>query len=173
MLCTECGCIMKEVTKSYHARSLLAGTVELFGVKQWECNCQECTSVYIDFETAKRVEDCVLEKERALIDALPIGEFVTGIEAAEILGITKQGFSKNQRIRNGFIVSKRMDGRIFYYRPSVVAFAGPKKDGRINLTLKNEAMNNPKYQSPILAFAGEESYQYASPGVAEWSPYNV
>lgn len=173
MQCNECGCKMKEVTKSYRVESLLAGAVDLQAVKQWECNCEECTSVFIDFATAKHVEECVLELEQELIDALPIGKFVTGNEAAEILGITKQAFSKNQRIRNGFIISKQMDGRLFYYLPSVNAFAGPQKDGRINLVLQTESLSLPTYKSRILSFAGEDSYQYAGPGIAEWSPYNV
>jgi len=165
MICAECGCFMEEITVDFEAISLLAGAFRIPDIKQWQCHSVQCDCVVIDFEVAKYIEQCIDKKEADLINSLPIGDFVTGIEAAAILGITKQAFSKNRRIKNGFIISKKMEGRVFYYRPSVIVFSGPSRDGRILLINSMESTDSSSTYSTAensTAFsAGEDSYSYA------------
>ena len=76
--------------------------------------------------------DFVQNREQEAIDNLPFSEFIALNEAAEILGYTKQAFSKNPRIRRGMILSGTKGGRKYYVRKSVELFK-VKKSGKYRL----------------------------------------
>ena len=52
---------------------------------------------------------------------MPIGNFIATNEAASILGVTKQAFSKNPKIKRGLIYCKKMGARKFFLKKSVEA----------------------------------------------------
>jgi hypothetical protein len=66
------------------------------------------------------------------IHQLPIGLFISAGAAADVLGVTKQAFSKNSRIKRGFIYSCKAGDKKLFFRPSVEAFS-KSNDGRIRI----------------------------------------
>lgn len=84
--------------------------------------CESCGDILISSEESRKVIDHVKSREQRAIGRLPVSEFISLNEAAEILEITKQAFSKNQRIRNGFIYSVKIGDRTYYNRRSVEQF---------------------------------------------------
>lgn len=94
--------------------------------------CEECGRRLFPLETARRIEEkreLVLQEK---IQSFPIKDFVTGVEAARILGITRQALHKNRRIRRGFIFQTRFSNKAVFLRKSVELF---KKTGDGRFTL--------------------------------------
>jgi hypothetical protein len=100
--------------------------------------CLRCGQILLTPESNKKVIAYVKKQEQEAIDDLPIGGFISLNEAAEILGITKQAFSKNPNIKRGLIVSKKLGQYTFYLKESVRLF---KKKGNGKFLL-------PKYKEP-------------------------
>jgi len=119
------------------------------GVRQFKCS--KCSNVLIPLTEMDKITKYVKEKEQQAIDRLPIGDFVSLNEAAEILGVSKQAFNKNSRIKRGFIYSTIKDGRTFYYRKSVEEFKRTGKDGRISLMVSSSEIR----RAQILPFVSK------------------
>jgi hypothetical protein len=88
--------------------------------------CTTCGDLLLTTEQSDRVSKFIANEEQQLINKLPVGEFISLNEAAAILGITKQAFSKHLKIKNGLIFSATISNRKFYNRKSVELF---KRDG--------------------------------------------
>ena len=95
--------------------------------------CQKCGELLFPRDTVKKIESVEADITNKFISKLPIKEFVFATEAAMLLGITKQAFSKNPRIKNGFIYSVSLGNKKLYHLKSVLLFKG-KGDGRFNLS---------------------------------------
>lgn len=94
--------------------------------------CPQCKEHLYTLETSRKIDAARREREAWLIARLPIGEFISIREAVAILGITKQAFHKNHRIKRGYIYAKKMGGRWFYNKKSVELFRDTG-DGRFIL----------------------------------------
>jgi len=81
---------------------------------------------------AEKVTAFKKEKERELINKLPVGEFLSVNEVIDILQITKQAFSKNNKIKRGFIYYVEKGKKKLYHKKSVELFK-KKGDGRFLL----------------------------------------
>lgn len=130
MKCDNCGEETTMIVGNYPFFSNALGTISVPNVKFIKCGV--CGDTYLSLQEAEKVTDFVREREIEAISGIPIGEFVSQNEAANILGMSKQAFSKNSRINRGFIYSIRIDGRSFFYRKSVEQFNNTG-DGRIRL----------------------------------------
>lgn len=95
--------------------------------------CQSCKDKFLAPKEFDKAIDYIAEKEREAIYNLPIKDFVTASEAAKILGISKQAFSKNHRIRRGLIYSAKIGGKKYYHKKSVALFK-EKNNGKFLLT---------------------------------------
>ena len=84
--------------------------------------CKSCGETLINIEQSEKVISYVKKREQEAIEQLPIGNFISSNEAAKILGVTKQAFSKNPKIKNGLIYSVDINGRKLFDRRSVVLF---------------------------------------------------
>jgi len=102
---------------------------------------------------SQKVAKHVLEKQREAIASLSIGEFITSKEAAEILKVSKQAFSKNSKIKRGFIYSVKIGNRNLYHSRSVSLF-GERGDGRFPLLTSVEAGTAVDYRTPTGMTAG-------------------
>ncbi len=94
--------------------------------------CEGCGSILFPKEAVIKI---ILKEDEIynnLIRKLPVDEFIMPIEAANILGISKQAFHKNKRIKRGFIYFVVIDGRKLYSKKSVIMFR-EKNDGRFDL----------------------------------------
>ena len=98
--------------------------------------CRSCGDITLSYEEGLRANRLLQKKENAALESLPFKSFITHNEAADILEITKQAFSKNSRIKRGFIYSVKKGGRQFFLRRSVLLFKQNSKDGRVKLTPK-------------------------------------
>ncbi len=130
MKCDNCGKQAIEIVENYPFYSKALGTISVPNVKF--IKCELCGETYLSILEAEKVTNYVRMKEKEAISAIPIDEFVSQNKAATTLGMSKQAFSKNSRIKRGFIYSVQIDRRNFYYSKSVEQFKNTG-DGRIRL----------------------------------------
>ncbi len=133
MLCDLCNGTRSIIIGGLSFKSRPLGSIYVPSIRH--SKCRDCGDVSIDFEETKKINAYIEKKEAEAICSLPIGEFISSNEAAVILGKTKQAFSKDSRIKRGFIYYVVVDGRKLYFKKSVVEFKRTGKDGRINLQL--------------------------------------
>lgn len=146
MLCDLCNGEKCVVVGAMSFKSRPLGTIIVPNVKY--SLCQVCGEKTIDYHESEKVHSYVVKKEAEALMSLPIGDFISLNEAAKILCVTKQAFSKNSRISRGFVYSVVVDGRTLYYKKSVEEFKRNGKDGRINLLTKPM----PEKRSNVISF---------------------
>lgn len=120
MRCSICNgkIIKKNETVTFHSKTI--GEVFIPNIRHKAC--LTCRDILISPTESKKIIAYVKEKEQFAVGKLPISDFVSLNDAAEILGVTKQAFSKNPRIRAGLIYSVSIGGRRYYNRKSVEQF---------------------------------------------------
>ena len=131
MKCYACGNIynIHKGTLEFYNKSI--GSYNIYLAKYYKCS--GCDALLLPKETAKKIASKEEEIRNNLIRGLAVCEFIVATEAADILGITKQAFHKNRRIKNGFIYSTILGGKRLYNKKSVQLFK-ESKDGRFNLS---------------------------------------
>ena len=129
--CEQCDGEIAKVITPLSFRSKALGTVDVPDVEQYVCST--CGNSTLTLDEANKVSQFVRDKEQHVINSLPACEFISLNQAAELLGITKQAFSKHPRIKRGFIYSITIDNKKYYYKRSVEAFK-ETRDGRISLS---------------------------------------
>ncbi|MEK7485403.1 MAG: YgiT-type zinc finger protein [Planctomycetota bacterium] len=130
MKCEMCNGKLSKVKEELEFLTPSLGKLLIPNITFFKCN--NCGEKLLNPEMSDKITKYVKIKEQEAIDSLPVGEFVSLNEAAEILGITKQAFSKNPKIKRGWIYSTKIGERRYYYQKSLAAFK-KKKDGRIPL----------------------------------------
>jgi hypothetical protein len=144
MNCSMCNGNIINIKGNLYFDSKALGKVSVPGIEY--SMCENCGDITIDFVNSQLIHKYIEKKENEAISNLPINQFLTLNEAAEILGVTKQAFSKNSRIKRGFIFSIQKGKSQLYLRSSVEAFKKNGKDGRILLNVTNvEVIEVPKY----------------------------
>ena len=129
--CEQCDGEIATVITALPFRSKALGTVDVPDVEQYVCTT--CGDSTLSLDEANKVSQFIRDKEQHIIDNLPACDFLSLNQAAEVLGITKQAFSKHPRIKRGFIYSMTIDNKKFYYKRSVEAFK-ETRDGRVSLS---------------------------------------
>lgn len=99
--------------------------------------CNKCKEFLFPEKTAVKIEKKEREIRESLIRNIPINEFVSATEAANILGISRQAIHKNRRINKGFIYSTEIEGKKFYSKKSIQLFM-KTGDGRFPLKTERE-----------------------------------
>jgi hypothetical protein len=130
MDCLNCGGHINLIQQDYSFDTKELGIVVIPLVNFYTCG--DCGDKSLLAKEARRVDAYINAKVAAAIGDLPIGSFITLNEAAELLGISKQAFSKHKRISRGFIYFVRKGNQKLYYKPSVEKFRD-SQDGRILL----------------------------------------
>jgi len=130
MKCNQCGgsYIIKhgdlELTDDY------VGPFTVEAVEYLECF--GCGDLAYPPETLKKIEKARKNALEDTLQSLRLKDFVSGAEAAAMLGISRQALHKHRRIRRGFIFQTQFSDKTVYLRKSVELF---KKtgDGRFQL----------------------------------------
>lgn len=120
MECLECGGNVLHKFGSYKFNSRILGEIVIPNIRYEECN--QCGDKYVKSKESNKIISIVKQKEKEAIERLPFDQFISMSEAAELLGCTKQAFSKNPRIRRGLIMHGIIDGRKYYLKKSVLLF---------------------------------------------------
>jgi hypothetical protein len=124
MQCIDCSETYDKKLGSVMFKSVICGQVKTPKVKFFEC--RKCKRRLFDAASAEIINDAVLQREQEFIRSLPIGDFISLRQAAELLGMTPDRFRRNKRIARGFILSTVVARRRFYHFDSVWNF---KKTG--------------------------------------------
>jgi predicted DNA-binding protein (UPF0251 family) len=135
MRCDLCNGTRCKITGSIPFRSKPLGEITVPSIEYYRC--RNCGDISIDNNEAIKINNYIQLKENEAISSLPIKDFISQKEACEMLGVSKQAFSKNSRIKRGFIYSVTKDGRKYYYKHSVEEFKRTGKDGRLNICQQN------------------------------------
>lgn len=135
MQCTVCGAIIEKIVRDYQILDDVVGSFGIPHAELWECS--ECGHVLYPAETATRISVARKKRIDEFIRRHPIGNFVSAREAASMIGHSKQAFSKNQKIKNGFIYGTEVDKRKLFLCSSVFAFK-ETGDGRHSLSLQTQ-----------------------------------
>lgn len=130
MKCVHCNhkLVKRKGELEFKSRSL--GKVVVPDLQYLECD--NCGEKLISPEEGEKAIEFIEKEEHRVVNNLPIGEFVTAGEAAEMLEITKQAFSKNQKIKRGLIYSVKI-GRIKCYHKKSIALFKEKNNGKFLL----------------------------------------
>lgn len=135
MQCTACGANMEKTVRDYQILDGIVGSLSIPQAELWECG--KCGHVLYPAATASRVSVARTKRIEDFIRRQPIGSFVSARAAASMIGHSKQAFSKNQKIKNGFIYGAEVDKRKLYLCSSVLAFK-ETGDGRHSLSMQTQ-----------------------------------
>lgn len=120
MNCALCNGEVVKQKGSFPFKSKTLGMLSIPNISFEEC--QSCGDKLLSPQSSEKVLKYVREKEQEAIDSMPIRDFISASEAAEILGITKQAFSKHPRIKRGLIYSATKGKRKLFIEKSVKLF---------------------------------------------------
>lgn len=183
MRCLNCGGKFENHNGSLKIENSIIGPFSIYDIEFEKCN--ECNKIRYTATTAKIIEE---RREKILavkIGKLPVAEFIPAIEAANLLGISKQAFNKHRRVKKGFIYSFEFnDGRRMYHKKSVELFK-QTGDGRFSLINHHQVItiqyhqtskympNNSIWNKQHLSTSGKtiplfQSMNYKSTG--QWEP---
>ena len=130
MRCPECAGQLETRLETLHILDEIAGLL-VIGNAEYRI-CRKCGSRSYPAATAARIEEKRRDRIQELVHQLPVSEFVTTRQAASLLGVSKQAFSKNQRIKAGFIYRTTLGDKKIYLKSSVLRFRSVG-DGRFPL----------------------------------------
>ena len=129
--CAECGGALEPRHGDLKAHLEFVGTVIVPDIDYEEC--AQCHDTLLGPEAGKTYDLAVKAREAELVGGLAERDFVSAAEAMRMLGMSRQTFHKNGRIRRGFIYSVPAGGRRRrYHRGSVERFL-KTGDGRFPL----------------------------------------
>jgi len=124
MKCALCNSEVVNLKGSLEFDTRSLGNFSVPNIKYSECTA--CGDQLLTTNQSNKVFEFIAKEEQKSISMLPAYEFISANEAAAILGITKQAFSKHPKIKSGLIFSTKISNRKFYNKKSVVLF---KKNG--------------------------------------------
>lgn len=131
MNCSLCNAELMNKKEDYLCNSRVIGEVLVPLIEFYECHgCQEIT---LSPEGGHEVTTYVKEQERNTIARLPSDDLITAGQAADLLGVSKQAFSKNPKIKKGFVYFIQIGTKKAYFRRSVELFRATG-DGRFPIT---------------------------------------
>ena len=138
MKCAECNGNLETITGDFKSRSKSLGKITVPEITYTKC--KNCGDTLLDPDMAQKVFNFKKQRELELIARLPVGEFLAVNEAIEILGITKQAFSKNNKIKRDFIYNVEIGKKKLYHKKSIELFKS-RGDGRF-LLLKEQKQSS-------------------------------
>ncbi|MCG6930204.1 MAG: hypothetical protein LJE64_06565 [Desulfofustis sp.] len=131
MACPPCGTETVHKKVDYVCNNKILGDVLVPGVDVEVC--PDCGDVMLPAEAQVAVTRYLAILEKKAITSLPSADLISAGQAAEILGITKQAFSKNPKIKKGFVYFTEVGTKKFFFRSSVELYKRTG-DGRFALT---------------------------------------
>ena len=130
MNCPKCNIETIRRTVDYPVNSRILGNEIVPLVEIAECpNCGETT---LSAEAEREISGYLSILEEEAFATLPAVDLISAGQAAEILGVSKQAFSKNPKIKKEFVYYTRVGAKKVYFKPSVELFK-VTGDGRFTL----------------------------------------
>lgn len=142
MKCAECNGNLELITGDFKSKNKSLGNITIPEISYTKCN--NCGVILLDPEMAQKITTFKKQREFELIKRLPVGDFLIVTEAIEILEITKQAFSKNNKIKRNFIYNVTIGNKKLYHKKSIELFKS-QGDGRFLLS-KYLSYSNILYQ---------------------------
>jgi len=130
MRCAECGGELETQRGTLRLLDEMAGPLVIGDVEYR--TCKACGSQQYPPATASKIAEIRRRQIEEFIREMPVAHFVTVGQAASLLGVSKQAFSKNRRIKAGFIYGTALGDKKIYLKASVLRF-GSLGDGRFPL----------------------------------------
>ena len=131
MNCPHCNAETIRKTEDYPCESKIIGDVFVPLVEVE--TCLSCGAVQFSKEEERRVAEYLEMLEKNAIISLPADNLISAGQAAGILGVSKQAFSKNPKIKKGFVYFTFVGTKKVYFRSSVELFKS-RGDGRFPIT---------------------------------------
>jgi hypothetical protein len=131
MNCSLCNAKTRDKKEDYFHKSKIIGEVLVPAIEFREC--QGCGEVTLSPRTHNEVNNYVAEQERNAIATLRANDLISAGQAASILAVTKQAFSKNSKVKMGFVYSLMIGAKKAYFRSSIELFKRTG-DGRFPIT---------------------------------------
>ena len=138
MNCYQCGGVYEAKSDSLEIFDFYVGKIEVRGIPYYQC--RDCHDILYTEEMSRAIETERNRRIHELLNQLPLAGFVGSIEAASILGISRQALHKNRRINHGFIHQAKFAGVTVYLRQSVLRF---KKTGDGRFPLQSHRYSHP------------------------------
>lgn len=131
MKCTSCNTETICEAVDYPCNNKIIGNVivPLVHVEK----CPNCGRLMLSEEAEIAVSHYLQLRERDTIASLPADDLISAGQAAEILGVTKQAFSKSPKIKKGFVYFTYVGTKKFFFRSSLKLFK-TTGDGRFPIT---------------------------------------
>ena len=108
--------------------------------------CPNCDELILSEETETAVSHYLKSRVKEAIASLPAEDLISAGQAAAILGVTKQAFSKNPKIKKGSVYFVSVGTKKFFFRSSVTLFQ-KVGDGRFPLTKWKSSMDSGRIAS--------------------------
>ena len=131
MNCSLCNAKTRNKKEDYVHKSKIIGEVLVPAIELKEC--QGCGEVTLSPKANNEVNNYVAEQELNAINTLPANDLISAGQAASILQVTKQAFSKNSKFKKGFVYSIMIGAKKAYFRSSIELFRRTG-DGRFPIT---------------------------------------
>lgn len=133
MRCLECGGNYENIHGDLPLTGIGIGKFILGDVDFSRCSA--CGDIMIPAETCEKADKLEKHLLNEALNKLPVKDWLSGADAAAIMGITRQAFHKNKKIRKGFIYSINHYGKRLYHKKSVEFFQA-NGDGRFDIKRK-------------------------------------
>ena len=129
--CLLCNAEVMNKKEDYLCNSKVIGKVLIPLIEFYEC--RGCHETRLSPEARHEVITHVREQERNAIASLSSDDLITAGQAAELLGVSKQAFSKNPKIKKGYVYFTQIGNKKVYFKRSVELFR-ETGDGRFPIT---------------------------------------
>ena len=137
----ECGGVYEKMQGPLEINDRYVGLLKLESSDYYEC--PDCKDRIYPLDTARVIESEREKITEEILQAQPLHAFLSAVDTAALLGITRQALHKNKRIRQGFIYRTSLGGLAVYLKKSVDLYR-EKGDGRFLLyELVNDRSNEP------------------------------
>ncbi len=131
MNCSLCNAETTRKIEDFFCESKIIGDVLVPSVEVEKC--LGCGALKLSAEAENEVSHYLKMLETNAIISLPADNLISAGQAAGILGVTKQAFSKNPKIKKGFVYFTYVGTKRVYFRSSVELFK-TSGDGRFPIT---------------------------------------
>ncbi|MGI9536884.1 MAG: hypothetical protein ACR2PB_07425 [Desulfocapsaceae bacterium] len=170
MNCPSCNTETISEALDYQCNNRIIGDVIVPQVEVEQCpNCDERI---LSEEAETAVSHYLKTREKEAIASLPAEDLISAGQAAAILGVTKQAFSKNPKIKKGLVYFVSVGTKKFFFRTSVTLYK-TVGDGRFPITQWKSSMDSGRIASCDTADSGwqqiSSSIETADDGVYIWN----
>ena len=144
MNCASCNTETISQVLDYQCNNNILGDVLVPRVEVEQC--PNCGALILSEEAERAVSHYLKTRVKEAIVSLPAEDLISAGQAAAILGVTKQAFSKNPKIKKGVVFFVYVGTKKFFFRSSVTLFK-TVGDGRFPIKKWKSSMDSGRIAS--------------------------